>query len=102
MAVWRLSAGREQFAAPGGTAGSAVPAGAGPFLLEQKSDFHDPEALTVCTDCQVFAITGIRGVAGAAASRVGLRVRKWSGKLVLPLPPETAAVRTRTLVADAP
>jgi hypothetical protein len=45
--------------------------------------------------CEVFVITGICGLAGTVALRVGLRVRKRSGKRVLGLPPETAAVGHR-------
>jgi hypothetical protein len=96
VAVWWFFAGREQLC--GGWRGGPwygrrpCPAGAGPSPPEQRIDFHDHEALTVCTDCQGFTITGSCGLAGTVALRVGLRVRKRSGKRVLGLPPETAAV----------
>jgi hypothetical protein len=41
------------------------------------------KAFTLRIGGKVFGITGICGLAGAAALRVGLRVRKRSGKRVL-------------------
>ena len=97
VAVWRFFPGREQLC--GGWRVRALVwqaslSGPEPDLLppELRIDFHDQEALTVCADCEVFVITGICGLAGTVALRVGLRVRKRSGKRVLGLPPETAAV----------
>jgi hypothetical protein len=40
-------------------------------------------------DCEAFVITGFCALAGAAALRVGLRVRKRSGMRVLGLPSGT-------------
>jgi hypothetical protein len=83
VAVWWFFAGREQLC--GGWRGGPwygrrpCPAGAGPYPPEQRIDFHDREALTVCADCEVFVITGSCGLAGTVALRVGLRVRKRSG-----------------------
>jgi hypothetical protein len=100
VAVWWFFAGREQLC--GGWRGGPwygrrpCPAGAGPYPPEQRIDFHDREALTVCADCEVFVITGSCGLAGTVALRVGLRVRKRSGKRVLGLPPETAAAGNRS------
>jgi hypothetical protein len=100
VAVWWFFAGREQLC--GGWRGGPwygrrpCPAGAGPYPPEQRIDFHDREALTVCADCEVFVITGSCGLAGTVALRVGLRVRKRSGKQVLGLPPETAAAGNRS------
>jgi hypothetical protein len=41
------------------------------------------KAFTPESGVKAFVITGIRGLAGASALRVGLRVRKRSGKRVL-------------------
>jgi hypothetical protein len=76
-------------------AGGPVLPESGPSTPELRIDFHDHEGFTVCADCEVFVITGICGLAGTVALRVGLRVRKRSGKRVLGLPPETAAVGHR-------
>ena len=55
--------------------------GPGPDLPHpnRKAIFHDHEGFTVRADCEAFVITRICGLAGAAALRVGLRVRKRSG-----------------------
>jgi hypothetical protein len=74
-----------------GYGGRPYPAEIGPSSPEQKIDFHDREGLTVRGDCEVFVITGICALAGAAA----LRVWKRSGMRVLGLPPETAAAGNR-------
>jgi hypothetical protein len=65
---------------PPGYGRRPVPPGAGPSFSEQKSYFHDHEALTVCADCQGFMIPGICVLAGASALRAGLRGRKRSGR----------------------
>jgi hypothetical protein len=75
-----------------GMAGGPVQAGAGPFRPNRKATLRDPEDLTVPADCEAFVITGICDLAGTAALRVGLRVRKRSGKRVLGRPPEPGAV----------
>jgi hypothetical protein len=50
----------------------------GPDHLSPNEDaiFHDHEGLTVCRHCEVFVITGISGLAGASALRVGLQGRE--------------------------
>ena len=68
--------------------------------------------MTVPADCEAFVITGICGLAGTAALRVGLRVRKRSGKRVLGAAAGTrsrrapghraARLRTRTLFSGTP
>jgi len=94
VAVWWFFAG-SSFVVAGGSGPwycrRPCPAGARPSSLELRIDFHDHEGFTVCADCQGFVITGICGLADTVALRVGLRVRKMSGKRVLGLPPETAA-----------
>jgi hypothetical protein len=58
-------------------------------MSEHKIDLRDHDGFTVRADCQAFVITGSCGLAGAAALRVGLRVRKRSGMRVLGLPSGT-------------